>query len=392
MGNLAPVDLTPDPAAPAEFARLTSPFRYELLAHCYRMLGSVHDAEDLVQETYLRAWRSYGTFEGRSSLRSWLHRIATNACLTALERRSSRPLPSGRGGPSEDPQEPLDPAQPEVAWLQPIPDALVGTDPADPAAIVVSRESVRLALVAALQHLSPKQRAVLILRDVLAYRAVEVADLLGTTTVAVNSALQRARAQLAQLAPVPDELAEPTDPDHRALLDRYVAAFETSDIDVLSGLLRDDAILEMPPFATWFTGRRAIELFLKSKCFARAGDWRMIRTRANGQPAVGAYLLGRDGFYHAYGLHVLTVTGTAITRITAFLDPDLFPAFDLPPVVTATGPGRDGTGRLVPFQADEDPGQADGDEVSAEAGHPARGPPPGGRRRPHLPRSARYPM
>jgi RNA polymerase sigma-70 factor, ECF subfamily len=342
MGNPAPADVTPGAAAPAEFTRLTSPFRHELLAHCYRMLGSVHDAEDLVQETYLRAWRSYGTFEGRSSLRSWLHRIATNACLTALERRSSRPLPSGLTGPSEDPLAPVDPAQPEVPWLQPIPDALLGTEPTDPAAVVVSRESVRLALVAALQHLSPKQRAALILRDVLAYRAVEVAELLDTTTVAVNSALLRARAQLAQLAPAPDEVAEPTDPHQRALLDRYVAAFETADIDVLSGLLREDAILEMPPFATWFAGRPAIAEFLTPRVFTRAGEWRMIHTRANGQPAIGAYRLGSDGLHHAHDLHVLTVAGTAITRMTVFLDSSLFPTFDLPkvyPTGSATGDG-----------------------------------------------------
>jgi RNA polymerase sigma-70 factor, ECF subfamily len=344
MGNLAPVDVTPGAAAPAEFTRLTSPFRYELLAHCYRMLGSVHDAEDLVQETYLRAWRSYGTFEGRSSLRSWLYRIATNACLTTLERRSSRPLPSSLTGPSEDPLAPVDPAQPEVPWLQPIPDALLGAEPADPAAVVVSRESVRLALVAALQHLSPKQRAALILRDVLAYRAVEVAKLLDTTTVAVNSALLRARAQLAQLAPAPDEVAEPTDPHQRALLDRYVAAFETADVDVLSGLLREDAILEMPPFATWFAGRLAIAEFLTPRVFTGPGEWRMIHTRANGQPAIGAYRLGSDGLHRAHDLHVLTVAGTAITRMTVFLDPDLFSTFDLPEVHPTGLAAGDGPG------------------------------------------------
>ena len=184
-----------------EFARLTDPFRPELLAHCYRMLGSVHDAEDQVQETMIRAWRSYGEFEGRSSLRTWLYRIATNACLRALENSSRRPLPSGLGAPGEDPDAPLAVARPEVPWLQPIPDALVSAGPADPADIVASRQSVRLALIAALQYLPARQRAVLILRDVLGWRAAEVADLLGTSTAAVNGMLQRARARLEQAAP-----------------------------------------------------------------------------------------------------------------------------------------------------------------------------------------------
>jgi RNA polymerase sigma-70 factor (ECF subfamily) len=180
-----------------EFARLTNPFRGELLAHCYRMLGSVHDAEDLLQETLMRAWRSYGQFEGRSSLRTWLYRIATNTCLRALETRARRPLPSGLGAPGEAPVGPLPAARPEVPWLQPIPDALLSAGTEDPAEIAVSRASVRLALIAAMQDLPPRQRAVLILRDVLGWRSAEVAGLLGTSTVAVNGALQRARAHLA---------------------------------------------------------------------------------------------------------------------------------------------------------------------------------------------------
>jgi RNA polymerase sigma-70 factor (ECF subfamily) len=247
-----------------EFTRLTDPFRQELLAYCYRMLGSVHDDEDLVQETYLRAWRSCDAFEGRPSLRTWLYRIATSACLRALENSSRRPLPSGLGGPSDDPEAPLT-AQSEVPWLEPIADALLGgspADPADPAAIVASRASTRLAFVAALQHLPARQRAVLILRDVLAWRAAEVADLLGATTAAVNSALQRARTQLAQVAPAEGEVAEPASADHRALLDQYVAAFENADIAALLRLLRDDVELEMPPRPTWFAGRDAVGRFL----------------------------------------------------------------------------------------------------------------------------------
>src|SRR5262245_41630092 len=192
-----------------DFLRQADPFRRELLAHCYRMLGSVHDAEDLLQETFLRAWRAYDRFEGRSSLRTWLYRIATSACLTARSSRRRRPLPTGLGGPSPDPSVDLV-ERSEVPWLGPIPDAVLEDDRADPAAIVALRQSVRLALIAALQHLPPRQRAVLILRDVLKWRAAEVAELLETTTTAVNSMLQRAHAQLHQVSPTEDEMVEPT--------------------------------------------------------------------------------------------------------------------------------------------------------------------------------------
>lgn len=202
--------------AGADFARLTDPFRRELLAHCYRMLGSIHEAEDLVQETYLLAWRAYGDFEGRSSLRTWLYKIATRACLKALERGTRRPLPSGLSGPSADPEGPVDPRRPETPWLQPFPDTLLAPDPAT---TVESRHTTRLAFAAALQHLPPRQRAVLLLRDVLAWRAAEVAQLLNTTTASVNSSLQRARTQLAAADPVEDNVMEPTDPRHRALVD-----------------------------------------------------------------------------------------------------------------------------------------------------------------------------
>ena len=313
-----------------EFARLADPFRHELLVHCYRMLGSVDDAEDAVQETYLRAWRSYEGFEGRSSLRQWLYRIATNACLRAFEQGSRRPLPSGLGGPSEDTEAPLATAGSEVRWLQPIPGTLLGTEPADPAAVVVSRGSVRLAFVAALQHLPPRQRAALILRDVLAWRAGEVAEMLGTTTAAVNSALQRARAQLAQVAPVEDETVEPAEPDRRALLDRYVAAFETADSTVLEQLLREDVELEMPPFATWFAGRQAVGRFFSSRVLGGPGDLRMVPTNANGQPTAAGYLRGHDGVYRAHAVHVLSVTPTGIGRIVVFLDKELFAIFGLP--------------------------------------------------------------
>src|ERR1700735_1783497 len=245
-----------------DFARLTGPLRPELLAHCYRMLGSVHDAEDQVQETMIRAWRSYDDFEGRSSLRTWLYRIATNSCLRALENSGRRPLPSGLGRPGEYPEAPLAAARPEVAWLQPIPDARVSAGSADPAEIAASRQGTRLALIAALQYLPARQRAVLILRDVLRWRAAEVADLLGTTTAAVNGMLQRARARLEQAMPDEDQIHEPADPADRALLDRYATAFQNADVTAVMQLLHEDAVFEMPPEATWFTGREMIGRFL----------------------------------------------------------------------------------------------------------------------------------
>jgi RNA polymerase sigma-70 factor, ECF subfamily len=311
-----------------EFVRLSEPLRRELLVYCYRMLGSVHDAEDLVQETYLRAWRSFDGFEGRSSLRAWLYRIATNRCLTALEHRSRRPLPSGLGGPSDNPDVPLAAGRPEVAWLQPIPDALLAA--ADPATIVASRASIRLALIAALQHLPARQRVVLILRDVLAWRAAEVAELLGTTTAAVKSALQRARARLEEVAPAEDQVVEPNGADQRALLDRYVAAFEAADVAALMGLLREDAQWEMPPLPAWFAGRQAIGRFLASQVFGAPRAWRLVATGVNGQPAFATYLRGPNGAYHAHAIQVLTVTPEGIARVVAYLDPSLFVTFGLP--------------------------------------------------------------
>jgi RNA polymerase sigma-70 factor (ECF subfamily) len=306
-----------------EFVRLADPFRRELLVHCYRMLGSADEAEDLVQETYLRAWRSYAGFEGRSSLRSWLYRIATNACLTALDGRGRRALPAGLGGPGDDPNVPMGPARQEVTWLRPLPDA------PDPAAIVASRGSVRLAMIAALQLLPPRQRAVLILRDVLAWQATEVADLLGTSTVAVKSSLQRARAQLHRVAPAEEQLSEPAEPELRVLLDRYMSAFEKADVEALLGLLRADAELEMPPFARWFRGRDTVAGFFAAHVLGSAGTLRLVRVAANGQPAVAAYQRDGDGCHRAHAIQVLTVVGGEVARIVAFLDPGLFRRFGL---------------------------------------------------------------
>ena len=311
-----------------DFTRSTEPFRRELLAHCYRMLGSVDDAEDLVQETYLRAWRSFGSFQGRSSLRTWLYQIASNACLTAMERRARRPLPSGLGSPGRDASASPAVAEPDVRWLQPIPDALVRPESGDPAAIAVSRESLRLALIASFQYLPPRQRAVLLLRDVLAFPANDVAGMLGMTTTAVKSALQRARARLEEVAPAADQVAEPAEPEARALLDQYIRAFETADAAALERLLRRDATLELPPSTAWFTGGRAIAEAVRG--LGSPGDWRMLAVAANGQPAAAAYHREPDGSYRAYGIVVLTATTTGITGLVVFADPGLFGRFGLP--------------------------------------------------------------
>jgi RNA polymerase sigma-70 factor, ECF subfamily len=327
-----------------EFARLTEPFRPELLAHCYRMLGSVYDAEDQVQETLVRAWRSYGEFEGRASLRTWLYRIATNTCLRAIENRSRRPLPSGLTSASEATDGSLAPERLEVPWLQPFPDALLPGGPADPATIAVSREGVRLALIAALQYLPARQRAVLILRDVLGWRAAEVADLLGTSTAAANSTLQRARTQLRQAAPAEDEMREPADAGQRALLDRYAAAFENADVAALMELLREDAVLEMPPQPTWFAGRDLVGRFMAARVLTEPGAFKMIPTTANGQPAFVAYLRESDGVHRAHAIQVLTISAGRIARIVSFNDAALFPAFAMPPVLPAAAATTQGPG------------------------------------------------
>ncbi|MEV3921209.1 sigma-70 family RNA polymerase sigma factor [Actinomadura coerulea] len=299
-------------------------YRRELLVHCYRMVGSVHEAEDLVQETMLRAWRYRDRYEPRlASVRTWLYKIATNVCLTALRGRARRPLPSGLGGPSEDPDAPLTPAF-EVPWLQPFPDALLD----DPASRVVRRGSLRLALVAAMQALPPRQRAVLILRDVLEFGAAEAAELLGTSPAAVNSALQRARAGLSGVA-AEEEISEPDDAEVAAVLDRYVRSFEAADVDGLVALLTDDAVMEMPPVPLWYRGRRDYGRFM-ARVFAMAGtDWRMARTSANGQPALVAYRRS-EGAYRLHTLQVFTVTPRGVERNVVFQDARVFAAFDLP--------------------------------------------------------------
>jgi RNA polymerase sigma-70 factor, ECF subfamily len=322
-------------AVDEDFLRQADPYRGELLAHCYRMLGSVHDAEDLVQETYLRAWRAYDKFEGRSSLRTWLYRIATSACLTALESRSRRPLPTGLGGPSDPNAELVE--NHEVPWLEPVPDAKAGVDASDPASVVTSKESIRLALIAALQHLPARQRAVLILRDVLKWRAAEVAELLETTTTAVNSILQRARTQLDKAGLSQDVVVEPSTQDQRDLLDRYAKAFEDYDVNAIVELFTKDAVMEMPPFLSWFQGPENIGGLVRNHCPAeRAGDQILVPVYANGQPAFGLYMRDEDGVHRAFQMQVLELTAEGkVSHVVVFFDTSLFAEFGLPEIAPA---------------------------------------------------------
>lgn len=306
---------------------LVEAYRPELVAHCYRMMGSIHEAEDLVQETMLRAWRAADRYDpARGSLRTWLYRIATNACLTALKSRVRRPLPAGLVGPSDDPQAPLVAGQ-EVAWLQPFPDVRWG----DPAEAVASKDSVRLAFIAALQLLPARQRAILVLREVLQWPASDVAAALQMTVAAVNSGLQRARARLAASELSEDALTEPDERTRRDTLDRYVQAFLRADVAALAHLLTDDVVLEMPPVLNWYVGRKHYAGFM-SRVFATRGTrWRVFALSANGQPALAAYAQGDDGLYHAHTLQVFSVSTAGISHNVVFADTTLFPAFGLPP-------------------------------------------------------------
>jgi RNA polymerase sigma-70 factor (ECF subfamily) len=313
----------------AELGDELESYRRELLAHCYRMLGSADEAEDLVQEVLLRAWRSHAGFEGRSSLRVWLYRIATNACLTALQQQRRRALPSGLGGPESDPAARPGPVDPQVAWVEPIPDAVVVPESGDPAAVVAARETLRLALIASLQYLPPRQRAVLLLREVLGFPASEVATMLGISAVAVKSALQRARVRLHEVSPTPGRLIEPTDPWAKEQLDLYIAGFEHADISALEKALRADAAIEMVGTSLWFSGRSTCLRYLASVIGA-PGSYLMTPTLANGQPTAAAYRRVADGSYRAFGLGVLTVTPSGIERITVFGGgPALVAAFGL---------------------------------------------------------------
>jgi len=313
----------------ADFAAAAAPFRHELVVHCYRLLGSVDDAEDVTQETLIRAWKARERYDPeRASLRTWLYRIATNACLTALQSRPRRPLPSGLGAASDDPDAPLLPDF-EVPWLQPLPDTYLRRDLADPLATAAERDRVRLALIAAMQYLPPRQRAVLVLRDVLQFTAAEVAGQLETSTAAVNSALQRARTAIAAAAPEESGLLKPDDRAVRETIERYIRAFEAADVNALVTLLTDDAVLEMPPVPLWYAGRIDYGRFIARVFAARGGGWRMIPAEANGQPALAAYCPDNAGTLRLHTLQVLTVTTRGITRNVVFQDPRVFDAFKL---------------------------------------------------------------
>jgi RNA polymerase sigma-70 factor (ECF subfamily) len=301
--------------------------RVELTAYAYRMLGSAFEAEDAVQETFLRAWKSFEGFEGRSALRSWLYRIATNVCLDMLSgsQRRARPMDLA---PAKSADSPLPEPLPENVWVLPVPDDRVLPSSGDPAEYAVERESIRLAFVAALQHLPPKQRAVLILREVLRWKAEEVAELLGTTVASVNSALQRARSTLA--AGDVNEPAQPMDDEQRALLARYVDAFERYDMDSLTSLLHEDASWSMPPYELWLRGHRDISAWCLGAGIGCTGS-RLVPTAANGSPAFGQYRPSGSGGYEAWSLQVLEISDGRITGISFFLDtPQLFPIFGLP--------------------------------------------------------------
>lgn len=310
--------------------------RRELAGYCYRMLASPHDAEDAVQETLLRAWRGLERFEERSGLRAWLYRIATNVCLDMLKGRRRRALPAELAPPGTGD---LAMGAPTSAgrWVQPMPDALLAAEQSDPAAVALRRETVRLAFIAALQRLAPRQRAVLILRDVLSWRTREVAELLETSEDAVNGVLKRARAALADsdLAPVTPDSAEV----ERELLERYVDAFERYDVDALVALLHEEALVAMPPFELWLRGRAEIRRFLAAM-EQEGGRDRALVTRANGRPAVAVYRPSQAGAFEPYAIMVLEVAGASIVAIHAFLDPALFPLFGLPPGDQFSPPGQ----------------------------------------------------
>ncbi|WP_233153582.1 RNA polymerase subunit sigma-70 [Kineosporia sp. R_H_3] len=306
--------------------------RRELVVHCYRMLGSVHDAEDLAQETLMRAWAARGRYDAtRASVRTWLYRIATNACLTALESRPRRPLPSGLGPAGTDPDVALTPDV-EVPWLQPIPGRLLELG-SDPQARAAQRDSVRLALVAALQLLPARQRAVLLLRDVLEFGSAEVAGQLGTTVAGVNSALQRARATLAAALPAEAGMRAPDDPAVAATVERFVAAFEAADVAAIVALLTDDVVLEMPPVPLWFAGREDYGRFMQRVFRVRGTGWRAVPATANGQPALVAYCPDADGVLRLHTLQVLTVRPDGIARNVVFQDGAVFELFGLRPVL-----------------------------------------------------------
>lgn len=324
-----PTPTTPNPGSDATEASLEQ-YRAELTGYAYRMLGSAFEAEDAVQETLIRAWRSLDRFEGRSALRSWLYRIATNVCLDMLSSRERRARPMDLG-PALTADSALGPALPDGKWIEPVPDARVVPIGGDPAEATVLRETIRLAFVAALQHLPPRQRAVLILREVLQWQATEVAELLETSVASVNSALQRARATLASKEISATDAPEPMDDEQQALLARYVDAFERYDMDSLTSLLHQDANWNMPPYELWLRTHEDIRAWCLGPGIGCRGS-RLVATMANGSPAFGQYKPSPSGEgYEPWSLQVLELSDGRITGITFFLDTArMFPLFGLP--------------------------------------------------------------
>ncbi|MBV9564468.1 MAG: sigma-70 family RNA polymerase sigma factor [Bradyrhizobium sp.] len=339
---------TDDPPRPAQnsvrpspsFETLAEPFRRELKLHCYRMLGSLHEAEDLVQDTYLRAWRAFDGFEGRGTFRGWLYRIATNVCLDAIESRKlvRRMLPDDTGPAATRVRMPDGPPSTEVAWLEPYPDSeieAIADEAPNPEARYSAREAVQLAFVAAIQQLPARQRAALLLCDVLGWAANEAATLLGGSTASINSALQRSRETLAKRYPEGRPPAAPR-PSARQqkLLDRYLKAWESRDIDGFVALLKEDAHFTMPPWPMWYAGCADVGAFI-ALAWQHRGDLRLTPTMANGQPAFAIYERGADGRFTAHALQVLECDDDMVSTITMFLPPagpELFEAFGLPPV------------------------------------------------------------
>jgi RNA polymerase sigma-70 factor (ECF subfamily) len=319
-----------------------STHRGELTGYCYRMLGSVHDAEDAVQETLVRAWRHQDGFEGRASVRSWLYRIATNVCIDALGSRSRRATPLEIGGPSAPVAASLADRRPHEEWLEPMPWRGAAPAVTDPADVAAERESVRLAFVAALQHLPPRQRAVLLLRDVLRFSAEETAEQLGSSVASANSALQRARATLARHHGDTTPL-DPLDEAQQQLLDRYVDAFERYDIDAFVALLHEDATQNMPPFALWLQGADDLGAWMLGPGIGCKGSRVLPTHDANGCPAFAQYKPAADGDgYEPWAIHVLEVSDGLIAGITSFLDTRLFATFGMPDRLPADPPPGDG--------------------------------------------------
>jgi len=330
MTELATDPLAAD-ARSAEPASRLEEYRRELTGFCYRMLGSTFETDDAVQETMVRAWRGLARFDGRSSLRTWLYRIATNVCLDLLNGRNRRALPMDFGPASPPVASSLGEPRAEAVWIQPMPDSNVLPAAGDPAELAVGRDTVRLAFVAALQHLPPRQRAVLILREVLRWSAIEVSELLDTTVASVNSALQRARATLAIVEPGTEDRFDPMDDAQKELLARYVQAFTSYDIDSLVTLLHDDATASMPPYQLWLQGSADIgrwHLGPGGGCRGSA----LVALEVNGSPAFAHYRPGPEG-NAPFAIQVLELTGDRISKITYFLDPGLFPRFGLPATV-----------------------------------------------------------